>query len=194
MTINCVRNSTCVIWLILFFPVGLYLMWKRTPWNKTLKWVITAFFVLMSLPGLFRGESDSGAGRTRVANSEIGITEEANIIVTENMVETTETTLTAEAIIEDTEPPETEEVVIHDPPIEVIEPYPVEQPPVEQPPIERPWEEQAQAQAGVVYWGETGTKIHKYSGCRTLGEFYYSGTEEEAIAAGRTEGYCKVCS
>lgn len=37
--------------LILFFPAGLYLMWRHANWNKTAKWIITGvfgFFVLVS--------------------------------------------------------------------------------------------------------------------------------------------------
>lgn len=40
--------------LILFFPVGLYLMWKHAAWNKTVKWVVTgvfAFFILVNAIG-----------------------------------------------------------------------------------------------------------------------------------------------
>jgi hypothetical protein len=32
--------------LVLFFPVGLYLMWRHATWNKTAKWIVTGFFVL----------------------------------------------------------------------------------------------------------------------------------------------------
>lgn len=38
-----------VLFLFLFFPVGLYLMWKYTKWNKTVKWVISGFFGLLIL-------------------------------------------------------------------------------------------------------------------------------------------------
>lgn len=36
-----------VLMLILFFPVGLYLMWKHTKWNKVVKIVISVFFGIM---------------------------------------------------------------------------------------------------------------------------------------------------
>ncbi|MGA3292042.1 MAG: hypothetical protein ABSC49_02745 [Candidatus Microgenomates bacterium] len=36
-----------VLMLLLFFPIGLYLMWKYTNWNSRVKWGITGFFGLM---------------------------------------------------------------------------------------------------------------------------------------------------
>lgn len=33
--------------LVLFFPVGLFLMWKYANWNKAVKWVITGVFALL---------------------------------------------------------------------------------------------------------------------------------------------------
>lgn len=45
-----------------------------------------------------------------------------------------------------------------------------------------------------IYWADTGTKIHASPSCRTIKGNINSGTEADAISAGRTEGYCKVCS
>jgi len=45
------KTGWIIALLILFFPAGLFLMWKYTNWNKTVKWVVTgvfAFFVLVS--------------------------------------------------------------------------------------------------------------------------------------------------
>lgn len=36
-----------IILLFLFFPVGLYLMWKYADWNKKAKWAISGFFALL---------------------------------------------------------------------------------------------------------------------------------------------------
>jgi hypothetical protein len=43
-------NAGIIVLLIVFFPVGLYLMWKYASWPKNAKWIVTgilAFFVLM---------------------------------------------------------------------------------------------------------------------------------------------------
>ena len=33
-----------ILWLILFFPVGLFLMWKYSDWKKPVKFIVTVFF------------------------------------------------------------------------------------------------------------------------------------------------------
>lgn len=43
--------------LVLFFPVGLYLMWRHTNWNKKVKWGVTGFFALMLLIGAVTPDS-----------------------------------------------------------------------------------------------------------------------------------------
>src|SRR3989344_3234662 len=49
--------------LILFFPAGLYLMWKHAKWNKAVKGVITGFFVLL-LIGSFNSDTSKTASFT----------------------------------------------------------------------------------------------------------------------------------
>lgn len=44
-------NLGIIALLILFFPAGVFLMWKYTSWHKYLKLGITGFFVLMVLAG-----------------------------------------------------------------------------------------------------------------------------------------------
>ena len=48
-----------ILFLFLFFPVGLYLMWKHTTWPKVAKWVITGFFGLMILGSMAGGSKTS---------------------------------------------------------------------------------------------------------------------------------------
>lgn len=43
------NNLVIIGLLILFFPAGLFLMWKYAGWNRVVKWVITAFFALVVL-------------------------------------------------------------------------------------------------------------------------------------------------
>ena len=63
------HNAAAIIWLILFFPVGLYFMWAKTNWNKIVKIVITCFFALLLLIGFI------GAGnQSELPASSSGIT------------------------------------------------------------------------------------------------------------------------
>lgn len=62
-----------IFWLIVFFPVGLYLMWVRTTWNKKIKVGISIFFLILILYGLFAtgketAESSSEELNTTAAN------------------------------------------------------------------------------------------------------------------------------
>lgn len=48
------KNWQIVLWLLVFFPVGLYLMFMHSDWKKPLKYGITGFFILI----LFLGGSE----------------------------------------------------------------------------------------------------------------------------------------
>lgn len=41
------KNLATVLWLIFFFPVGLYYLWSKTDWHKTIKWIITGFYIFI---------------------------------------------------------------------------------------------------------------------------------------------------
>lgn len=47
------KNSGIVVLLIIFFPAGLYLMWKHATWRKATKWVITGIFLLIMINSAF---------------------------------------------------------------------------------------------------------------------------------------------
>lgn len=47
-----------IVMLIVFFPVGLFLMWKFSTWNKVVKIIISVFFGLVIISSLFGGSSD----------------------------------------------------------------------------------------------------------------------------------------
>lgn len=48
-----------ILFLIFFFPVGLYLMWKYDLWSKTTKVVVSAFFGLLVLGNISKNSSSS---------------------------------------------------------------------------------------------------------------------------------------
>lgn len=52
-------NIITIVLLILFFPVGLYLMWAKTNWNKVIKIVISAFYALLFIIAAVQSVSDS---------------------------------------------------------------------------------------------------------------------------------------
>lgn len=55
-----------VVLIILFFPVGLYLMWKYTNWNKFVKWGLTIIFALFFLASI---NSSSSSNKTQQTTS-----------------------------------------------------------------------------------------------------------------------------
>lgn len=56
-----VKSSGSIVLLILFFPVGLYLMWKYSHFSKTLRIVITSFFALVVIANMNTEESDNSS-------------------------------------------------------------------------------------------------------------------------------------
>ena len=43
------KPTGAIILLVLFFPVGLYLMWKNQFWTKKTRWIVTVFFGLLAI-------------------------------------------------------------------------------------------------------------------------------------------------
>lgn len=39
------KTGWIIVWLFMFFPVGLFLMWKYTDWKKSVKGIITAVMI-----------------------------------------------------------------------------------------------------------------------------------------------------
>lgn len=48
-----------ILLIIFFFPVGLFLMWKYTRWNKTIKIIVTILVVLMAIFALVSDNSEN---------------------------------------------------------------------------------------------------------------------------------------
>lgn len=62
--------------LILFFPAGLYLMWKHATWNKTAKWIVTGVFAFFVLVSAFSPDSTE-TSNTASQNTTPAVTQEA---------------------------------------------------------------------------------------------------------------------
>ena len=48
-----------ILWLILFFPVGLYFMWAKTDWAKAAKVCVSVFFALMCIGTVLRADIET---------------------------------------------------------------------------------------------------------------------------------------
>lgn len=88
------RNWFIILLLVIFFPVGLYLMWKHASWGKTAKWVVTGAIALLVAYNL--GSQDTS---TNVADTS---TNDTTVEETEPVEEDT----TAAEEVEKTEPAE----------------------------------------------------------------------------------------
>ena len=88
-----------VLMLIVFFPVGLFLMWKYSKWHKTAKIIISVFFAVMFI--FHDGSTESKNVETKNTNAEVETaveTKDANV--------EKETTKTSEDKVEDNVPTE----------------------------------------------------------------------------------------
>jgi len=64
------KKNGIIIVLILFFPVGLYLMWKHSDWSKKTKLIITTiFFIALIVP---KGEQNTSFQNTNSSTKVYG--------------------------------------------------------------------------------------------------------------------------
>ena len=63
------KNWFIILMLVLFFPVGLFLMWKKAKWNKTVKIIVTALIVVMAI--FSNGSEESKNVETKDTNAEV---------------------------------------------------------------------------------------------------------------------------
>ena len=100
------KTGWIIALLILFFPVGIYLMWKYTDWNTIVKAIISGFFAILLLSELINpSEKPVGNMETQtVVESAVEISEiESTIeeLTTTEEFTTTETEIsTKETVIE----------------------------------------------------------------------------------------------
>jgi len=63
------KNLSIILLLIFFFPVGLFLMWKYSNWNKVIKIVISIFFGIILLSNM--GSRKTNETATTKANNTV---------------------------------------------------------------------------------------------------------------------------
>ena len=63
------KNWFIILMLVLFFPVGLFLMWKNAKWHKTVKIIISVLFAVMVI--FSNGSEESKNIETKDTNAEV---------------------------------------------------------------------------------------------------------------------------
>ena len=53
------KPGAVVLFLLLFFPIGLILMWKHSVWTKSIRWVVTALIFIPALANLNQTSTSS---------------------------------------------------------------------------------------------------------------------------------------
>nr|DAW41352.1 MAG TPA: Protein of unknown function (DUF4236) [Bacteriophage sp.] len=205
-----------IFWLIIFFPIGLVMMWMGN-WNKKVKIGISAFFAAIFLIGLVTPTDTSDtATTTGIAQSEVSSeieSESASIFETATEIESiTETYSIEESSLETAEASATQEtenlpettvetaVVPSSTATVAEEPTQPAESSVSESEVPAAQAESAVTptpapeQSAMVYWTPNGKSYHTSSGCSTLSrsKTVLSGTLDEAIAAGKTDP-CNVC-
>jgi hypothetical protein len=56
------KPTGVIILLIIFFPVGLYLMWKNDMWTKKTRWIVTGVLAVFVLANLGNDKATSSSG------------------------------------------------------------------------------------------------------------------------------------
>src|SRR5258708_21084667 len=57
--------------LVVFFPLGLFLMWKYAKWNKKVKWAVTCLFAFLLLSGAFTNKDQSKGSQSAISVSPV---------------------------------------------------------------------------------------------------------------------------
>ncbi|MRF37174.1 hypothetical protein GIJ44_21025, partial [Staphylococcus sp. KY49P] len=70
------RNWFVIFTLIIFFPVGLFLMWYFKKWNKSARWVITGIFALLLIISFFTEDESQSENQEKSTTKNSEKTEE----------------------------------------------------------------------------------------------------------------------
>jgi len=66
------RPIIVVLLLIVFFPLGLYFMWKNRVWTITSRWVISIFFTLMVVANINKNKNNNIMTNNSISNTNSG--------------------------------------------------------------------------------------------------------------------------
>ncbi len=203
------RPGVIFLCLLLFAPLGIFLMWRYIPqWKTGMKVALSILFGLVFVFALVpkAGDNAADADQPPVVQQQVDgtktlpNTKTQKPVVTDKQEAAQEPQDAAEAVT-DTEskaddataqepvqtPQETQQAVV----VQPKEPPKQEQPKQEQPKQEQPvQQEEFKDEDSVVYITPDGKKYHK-KGCRTLKVEPTEININDAIAQGRTA--CKVC-
>lgn len=90
------KTGGIIALLILFFPAGLYLMWKYTKWPKVAKWVVTGVFALFVIGGALNDSpetaSNTKSAETQQVSQPTQAPQQATVEPTKDTVKATNTT------------------------------------------------------------------------------------------------------
>ncbi|MBI3341577.1 hypothetical protein HY024_00480 [Candidatus Curtissbacteria bacterium] len=65
------KSAVIIVLLVIFFPIGLYLMWKYANWDNKIKWGVTGLLSLLLIANRFsEGSKPQAAATTSVAQSQ----------------------------------------------------------------------------------------------------------------------------
>ena len=83
-----------ILILFLFFPIGIFLMWKHSNWNKLIKIIITIILVFPFIIVMFTGNSETSDNTNNTTENTTNQLEQSNTTLiedtTQNIIETTE--------------------------------------------------------------------------------------------------------
>lgn len=69
--LNTVSNTAVILWIVFFFPIGLYLMWKKTDWNKVTKISVSTLIVLLMIICAINSKSTDDTPTSKTGITEI---------------------------------------------------------------------------------------------------------------------------
>lgn len=206
------KTWAAFLFLILFAPVGIFLVWKyHGNWNKNVKIACTAVFGAFFLGVLLNAlttpkeeintdvpdvalESVSPAPSV-VPSFEVSPTLEPVVTPTAEASALPESAPSAEPIATPEPSPTATPLSSSSPTAEPLPPVTQEHTPTPEPTQTPSMEPTPTAEKKfIVYWGNTGDKVHMKPDCSTIKNGVLSGTIEECRDAGHTEGWCGVCS